>query len=195
MSAVELVVVGASMGGLEALQWILSGLAAGFPAAMAIVQHRLASVDSRLVALLRKHSALPVTEPEDRESIRAGHVYLAPADYHLLVEPGVFALSTEGPVNFARPSVDVLFESAADGYGERLLGVVLTGSNEDGAAGALAIKRRGGAVLAQDPGSAFSPVSPRAAIDRGAVAEVVVLGQMAQRITAYCCGQVATGRE
>jgi two-component system, chemotaxis family, protein-glutamate methylesterase/glutaminase len=192
MSAIEMVVMGASLGGLEALQWVLTGLPPGFPAAVAIVQHRLADIDSRLVVLLRKHSQLPVSEPEDQESIRTGHVYLAPADYHLLVEPGAFALSTEGLVNFARPSVDVLFESAADVYGERLLGVVLTGSNEDGAAGAAAIKRRGGIVLVQDPATALSPASPRATIARCAVSEVVPLEQMAGRITARCRGKAAT---
>jgi two-component system, chemotaxis family, protein-glutamate methylesterase/glutaminase len=192
MSAIEMVVMGASLGGLEALQWVLSGLSSGFPAAVAIVQHRLADVDSRLVILLRKHSHLPVSEPEDKEPIRAGHVYLAPSDYHLLVEPGTFALSTEGPVNFARPSVDVLFESAADVYGERLLGVVLTGASEDGAAGAVAIKRRGGTVLVQDPATALSPVSPRAAIERRAASEVVPLERMAARIAARCVREAAT---
>jgi two-component system chemotaxis response regulator CheB len=192
MNAIELVVIGASLGGLDALQLLLSGFPPGLPAAVAIVQHRLAGLESRLVVLLRKHSVLPVSEPEDKEPIRAGHVYLAPADYHLLVEPGMFALSTEGPVNFARPSVDALFESAADGYGERLLGVVLTGSNEDGAAGADAIKRRGGVVLVQDPDDAFSPISPRAAIERGAVDEIVILERMASTIAAYCRGQTAT---
>src|SRR5579871_4147383 len=123
--AFEIVVVGTSLGGLAALETLLAGLPGDFPLPLAIVQHRGTDAHSVLANLLRRHCVLPVKEPHDKEEIAAGRVYLAPADYHLLVEEGVFALSTEGPVQFARPSVDVLFISAADSYARGVIGVVL----------------------------------------------------------------------
>src|SRR5438046_815995 len=109
---VQLVVVGASLGGLEALRTLLGGLPPDFPAPVAVAQHRRGR-DGPLRNILQEHSALPVVEAEDKLWVETGRVYLAPPDYHLLVEPGHFALSTEGPVTYARPSIDVLFESAA----------------------------------------------------------------------------------
>lgn len=184
--SIELIVVGASLGGLDTLELILPGLPPELPAPVVIAQHRLADNDSRLAELLQNHCALPVVEPDDGESIRAGRVYLAPPDYHLLVEQGTFALSTEAPVNFARPSIDVLFESAADAYDHRVLGLVLTGASDDGVAGALAIKRRGGVVLVQEPETALSQVAPRAVVARVRIDEVVPLDRITSRLCALC---------
>src|SRR5690554_969399 len=109
----RLIVIGCSLGGLNALQVVLGGIPRGFGLPIVLVQHRGKHPDEALSRLLGAHCALPVREPQDKERIEAGHVYVAPADYHLLVERGTLALSTEAPVNYARPSIDVLFESAA----------------------------------------------------------------------------------
>jgi len=171
----DLVVMGASLGGVAALRLLLAQLPADFPAAVAIVQHRRADADSPLSDLLGAVSLLPVREPRDRERLEPGVVYLGPAGYHLLVEPGWLALSVEGPVSWARPSIDVLFESAADAYRRRVVAVLLTGSSEDGAAGMAAVARRGGLTVVEDPGSAHSPVSPAAALARTKVRHVLPL--------------------
>ena len=159
----EIVVIGASAGGLKALQALLETLPATFLLPIVIVQHRSADTADLLRPMLQRSSALPVSEPEDKQGILPGRVYLAPADYHLLVEPGHFTLSLEEPVWSARPAIDVLFESAADAYGERTIGVILTGANRDGARGLAAIKRRGGLAIVQDPATATNPAMPTAA--------------------------------
>jgi two-component system chemotaxis response regulator CheB len=163
-SAFEIVVVGTSVGGLKALQTLLSGLPDDFPVPVVIVQHRGKDSDTALCDFLGRHSRLPISEPEDKENIVPGRAYLAPRDYHLLVENGSFALSTDPAVGFARPSIDVLFESAADQYRDRTIGVVLTGANRDGARGLAAIKLRGGLALVEDPALAACPEMPEAAI-------------------------------
>ena len=186
MSAVAVVAVGASLGGLEALQSILAGLPAGLSCSITIVQHRRNEAGSRLRDLLARDSALPVIEPDGGEVLRPGHVYLAPAGYHVLIEPGRLALSTEGPVAYARPSIDVLFESAAFAYGPRAAAVALTGASADGAEGAAALARAGGRVLVQDPTSALSPIAPRAVLARVPTAEVLPLSAIAPRLAALC---------
>jgi two-component system chemotaxis response regulator CheB len=163
MESNEIVVVGTSWGGIEALEVLLRGLPATFQPPVLVVHH-LGGSAAELGALLQRYSALPVSVPNDKERILPGSVLLAPAGYHLLVEPGSVALSTDGPVQHARPSIDVLFESAADAYAEVVIGVVLTGASQDGVRGAAAIKRRGGRILVQDPAEATSPTLPRAAI-------------------------------
>ena len=185
----DLVVIGASLGGVAALRHLLAQLPAAFPAALAIVQHRRPDADSPLQQLLGAVSPLPVREPRDRERIEPGVVYLGPAGYHLLVEPGWMALSVEGPVSWARPSIDVLFESAADAYSRRLVAVLLTGSSEDGAAGVAAVARRGGLTVVEDPGSAHSPVSPAAALARTKVRHGLPL----QEIGGLLSGMVKVG--
>jgi two-component system, chemotaxis family, protein-glutamate methylesterase/glutaminase len=172
--AAELIVVGTSLGGLHALEKLLSSLPPAFPLPLAVVQHR-SPEESQLAALLQEHCALPVAEVNDKDRVVAGRVYLAPADYHLLVDAGRFALSTDQRVLHARPSIDVLFASAADAYRDRLIGVVLTGASSDGTHGALRIKQRGGRVVAQDPATAEAPLMPRAAIEAGCVDEVLTL--------------------
>lgn len=159
----ELVVIGASLGGLRALETILRALPASFPGAVAIAQHRRPDPDERLAVLLRRHCLLPLGDAQDKEPIQGGRVYLAPPDYHLLVDGDTFALSTEGPVSYARPSIDVLFETAADSFGKRVTAVVLTGANQDGARGVTIVRKRGGRVIVQDPASAECPVMPKAA--------------------------------
>ncbi len=174
-----IVVVGCSLGGASALRVLLAALPRDYPLPLAIVQHRgLDSVDL-LAPALQEVTQLEVREAEDKEPILAGHAYLAPADYHLLVEEGRFALSTDAKVLSARPSIDVLFESAADAYRERVLGVLLTGASRDGTNGALRIKRKGGMVVVQDPASAESGIMPRSAIDSCAVDRVMPLDGIA----------------
>ena len=175
----KLIVVGTSMGGLQALEIVLGSLPSTFALPMVIVQHRSKRDSDRLRMVLQRHSNIKISEPQDKEPIAAGHAYLAPSDYHLLVEDEAFALSTEGPVCAARPSIDVLFESAAEAYGESVIGVVLTGSSTDGAYGASRIKERGGMVIVQDPATAESNVMPLAAIAVCAVDATVPLDQMA----------------
>ena len=180
----ELVVIGASWGGLGALERVLGGLPANFRTPIAVAQHRSAEggAGGGLAGLLGSHSPLPVVDVEDKQPVEPGRVYLAPPDYHLLVEPDGFALSTEGAVHYSRPSIDVLFESAADVYGDRVIGVVLTGANDDGAHGLMRIRRRGGVTIAQDPATAERPEMPRAAIATGAVQHVLPLDEIAQML-------------
>jgi two-component system chemotaxis response regulator CheB len=196
-SGFDLVVIGASLGGLVALRQILAELPASFPAAVAVVQHRRPEVASTLVDLLGAASTLPVREPQDRERLSPGVVYLAPGGYHLLVEPGWLLLSVEGPVSWARPSIDVLFETAAEAYRRRLAAVLLTGSSEDGAAGIEAVARRGGLTVVEDPGSAHSSVSPAAALARTSVHHVLpvdAIGGLLCRMVPPGAAGEATGR-
>ncbi|HXI19202.1 MAG TPA: chemotaxis protein CheB [Chloroflexota bacterium] len=160
----RLITIGASLGGFSALKVVLRGLRPEFLVPVAIVQHQGAASASDLPGLLQRYCPLPVREPYDKEPIAPGNVYVAPAGYHLLVENGAFALTTEGPVLYARPSIDVLFESAAKGYGSGVIGVALTSSSEDGVLGLLAIQRRGGLVVVQDPATAEGRVLPDAAL-------------------------------
>ncbi len=180
--AFEIVVVGASTGGLKALQVLLSGLPAEFSLPMVIVQHRGKDLETGLCEFLARSSRLPVTEPEDKETIMPGRAYLAPRDYHLLIENRSFALSTDAPVSFARPSIDVLFESAADEYQNRAIGVILTGANHDGARGLAAIKAQGGLTLVEDPNTAACREMPDAAINLTNVHGILPLQHLAPRL-------------
>jgi two-component system chemotaxis response regulator CheB len=182
----RLIAIGASLGGLAAVGVLLRGLPARLGVGIVLAQHRRPDPQSRLVDLLAHDCALPVLEPEDRSLLEPDRVYLAPADYHLLVEPGVLALSIDPPVNFARPSIDVLFESVADAYGPAAIGVMLTNSNEDGAEGARAIKRAGGCVLVQDPARAESPIGPRATLALTPVDAVLDLPELAAELQRLC---------
>ena len=160
----QLIVAGASLGGFDALAALLGGLPEDFPLPLAVVQHRSIDSDELLSILLRRVCRLPIREVEDKQPMLPGTVYLAPADYHLLVERDHFALSVDARVHFARPSIDVLFESAADAYREQLVAILLSGSNEDGAQGIRSVKARGGLTVVQDPESAESARMPEAAI-------------------------------
>ena len=179
----DLVVVGASWGGLAALQAILRVLPGDFAAPMVVTQHRSArSDDTVLPMLLDANTPLTVRDAEDKDTLQRGTVLIAPPDYHLLVEQGTVALSCDEPVAFSRPSIDVCFESAADAYGARVAGIVLTGANADGAAGLAMIRRRGGLALIQDPATAERPEMPQAALDAVPDAEVVALKAMGARL-------------
>ena len=176
----EFVAIGASWGGLRALNVILPGLPEGFPAAIAIAQHRRTdSPRNTMTSLLQGGCHLPVSEVEDKTPIEPGRIYLAPPDYHLFVEKGYFSLSIDEAVQYARPSVDVLFESAADSYADRTVAVVLTGLNEDGSGGIARVKEAGGYVIVQDPTSAEKSEMPEAAIATGFADRVVALGDIA----------------
>lgn len=175
MSVAEygIVIVGTSWGGLGALRTLVGGLPAAFALPLIIVQHRHRDSTGLLASLLQPETPLPIADAEDKDELRPGHIYVAPPDYHLLVERGHIALSTDEPVRYSRPSIDVTLESAALAYGPQAVGVVLTGANADGAAGLRAIVDHGGAAAVQRPDEAESPVMPQAAID--AVPEAVVL--------------------
>jgi two-component system chemotaxis response regulator CheB len=159
----DIMMVGTSWGGLAALRSLVSGLPDSLCMAVTIIQHRHKDSDHLLRTLLQERSPLPVCEVEDKMPIEHGTVYVAPPDYHTLVEQGFFSLSTEAPVRYSRPSIDVAFGTAADSYGHRTVGVVLTGANSDGAEGLRLISDRGGLAVVQDPETAESPTMPRAA--------------------------------
>lgn len=181
-----LVAIGTSLGGLSALKTLLKCVPKDFPAAIAIVQHRHKESDQSLSAFLQQFTMLPVHEVEDKERIHPGNVYLAPANYHLLVEPGYFSLSVDDPVSYARPSIDVLLESAADAYAKRAIGVLLTGANQDGVQGLSTLKTRGGMTIVQAPDTAESPILPNAAIATVAVDFVLPLLDIAPLLVHLC---------
>lgn len=178
----EIVVVGASAGGLKALETILGALPRGFPVPIVAVQHRARDSSDAYAEVLGKGSALPVHEIEDDDRLRAPGVYLAPPDYHVLIEPGRMVLSVDEPVSYSRPSIDVLFESAADVYGARVCAVLLTGANADGAKGLVRIKQAGGYAIVQDPKTAESPEMPAAGIAKAPVDMVLPLGEIADAL-------------
>jgi two-component system, chemotaxis family, protein-glutamate methylesterase/glutaminase len=159
------VVIGVSTGGVSALKRILGALPADFPIPVLIVTHITPDSDDGLAVLLDTLCAIRVKEADEQETMSPGTVYLAPANYHLLAERGGnLALSIDPPVNFARPSVDVLFESAAEVYGPALIGVILTGAGYDGSKGLLKIKNRGGLTIVQDPADAEMDSMPGSAL-------------------------------
>jgi two-component system chemotaxis response regulator CheB len=162
----EAVVIGVSAGGFQALRAIVPALRAGFPAPVLIVQHISPNADDFLARMLDEMSYIGVKEVEEKERAMPGWAYIAPPNYHLLVEMDkTLSLSTESRVNFSRPAIDVLFESASDAWGAKLIGVVLTGANDDGSRGLKLIKSRGGLTIVQDPTEAEVPSMPRAAIE------------------------------
>jgi len=162
--AYRIVVIGTSWGGLAALRELVATLPGSFALPVVLVQHRHRQSDHVLATLLQDRAKLKVCEVEDKSPIQPGSIYVAPADYHLLIEADHFALSTEEPVRYSRPSIDVTFTSAADRYGAGTVGVVLTGANADGAAGLERIATRGGLAIVQAPETAESPAMPTAAL-------------------------------
>ena len=178
---VDLVVIGASAGGLDALRRLLSALPADLAATVLIAQHRPAEDDLHLsmAMLLARECALPVEDAWDREPLRPGMVRLAPPDYHLLVDPGpVTALSKDQAVRWSRPALDPLFESAAWVLRRRLLGIVLTGASDDGAAGARTLRSQGGELWVQDPSDALVPTMPQAALSQAGADHILTLDAM-----------------
>jgi two-component system chemotaxis response regulator CheB len=181
----KLVAIGCSWGGLAALSRVLGGLPEGLGAAVVVAQHR-AEEESALETLLGARSRLPLREADDKDALAEGHVYLAPPGYHVLVQPGRLALSTEAPVQYARPSLDVLLETAAEAYGPDCVGVVMTGASDDGAAGLAAVVRRGGTAIVQDPDEAERAEMPRAALAAAPSALVLPLERIPAAIAAAC---------
>ena len=184
----DLVVVGTSWGGLAALRTLVTGLPGTFRMAVTLVQHRHKESDHLLRTLLQEHTALEVYEIEDKMPLQQGRIYVAPPDYHTLVEPGHFSLSTEAPVRFSRPSIDLTFLTAADSYGHRTVGVVLTGANADGSAGLRRISDRGGLAIVQNPATAESPLMPTAAMKAVPRARVMELVEMTKFIASLPAG-------
>ena len=174
----DIVVVGTSWGGLAALRTLVAGLPKEFMMAVTLVQHRHKDSDQLLRVLLQERSSLEVCEVEDKMPIEHGRIYVAPPDYHTLVERGHFSLSTEAPVRYSRPSIDVTFASAADSYAHRTVGIVLTGANADGSEGLSRISERGGMAIVQDPATAESRVMPEAATRRVPRAKVMPLEEI-----------------
>jgi len=176
--SLHLVVMGASLGALEALRVVLPALPADFPAALIIVLHRNKEEISDLLRPLNAICALPVGFPVDKEPILAGRVYVAPPNYHLLIEGDHFAYSIDEPEEYARPSINVLFESAAETYGANVTGIVLTGMLRDGASGLAVIHRHGGAAVVQTPHNAVAPSMPLAALEAVPSAQVLTLSEI-----------------
>jgi two-component system, chemotaxis family, protein-glutamate methylesterase/glutaminase len=168
--AYDAVVIGASAGGLYAMIRILQPLPVDYPLPVIVVQHRSKDERNLLEEVLQQKCTVRIKQADEKELIQAGTVYFAPPDYHLLIENNsTFSLSFDPPVNYSRPSIDVLFETAANVFKENLLGIILTGANADGAKGIKKISLLGGTTIAQRPETADYPEMPRAAIKTGHV--------------------------
>jgi two-component system chemotaxis response regulator CheB len=180
----SVVAIGTSWGGLAALTKLLGDLPTDFGIPIVVVQHRSKDSEKLLVQLLQDVTDMKVGEIEDKDPLTPGMVHVAPANYHVLIEEGYASLTIEEPVRFSRPSIDVMFSSAADTYGAGAIGVVLTGANEDGARGLAHIVKRGGLALVQDPKTAEIPIMPQAAIRAVPSAEVLSLETLGPRLIA-----------
>ncbi|HZQ82415.1 MAG TPA: chemotaxis protein CheB [Gaiellaceae bacterium] len=183
----NLVTIGASWGGLDVLREVLAELPADLPAAIVVAQHR--SSESHPTAyrdLLGAVTRLRVREASDKDELENGTVFVAPPDYHLLVEEHSLALSTDEPVLYARPSIDVLLTTAAESHRERCVGVVLTGANADGAAGLKRVAELGGTAIVQDPDTAVRPEMPLAALAAVPNARVASIGELASTLLELC---------
>ena len=177
------VVIGASAGGMKALLGVLAPLSAEFRLPVVVAQHVHATQGPCFVEHLNRETSLTVKEAQDKETVQSGFVYVAPPNYHLLVERGgTLSLSIDEKVNFSRPSIDVLFESAAHAWAPGLIGVILTGANHDGAQGLRLIRELGGLTIAQDPATADYPFMPQAAIDAGAAWDVLPIAEISKRL-------------
>jgi two-component system, chemotaxis family, protein-glutamate methylesterase/glutaminase len=175
------IVVGASVGGIRAVENLLAGLPATFAAPIVVAMHRHRDSNVGLVDLIQRRSAMHVVEAHDKQALEPGTVFLAPADYHLLIDENHLALSVDEPVRYARPSVDVLFESAA-GHGAQVTAIVLTGGGVDGASGVAAIEANGGHVIVQDPNEAACSDMPLAALAVTKRSEILRIEAIALRL-------------
>ncbi|HEX5658781.1 MAG TPA: chemotaxis protein CheB [Polyangiales bacterium] len=174
----DIVVVGASAGGPEAIAAVIAQLPASFPASIFVVQHMSPTHVSRLPELLTRRGALPAEYPDHGQGIERGKIYVAPADTHLQLRPGAITVTRGAKENSHRPSIDALFRSAARSYGPRVIGVVLSGYLDGGSAGLLSVKARGGVTIVQDPSEAQVPDMPRNALERARPDHVVTLAQL-----------------
>ena len=193
----SVVAIGTSWGGLAALTKLLGDLPTDFGIPIVVVQHRSKDSEKLLVQLLQDATDMKVGEIEDKDPLTPGMVHVAPANYHVLIEEGYASLTIEEPVRFSRPSIDVMFSSAADTYGAGAIGVVLTGANEDGARGLAHIVKRGGLALVQDPKTAEIPIMPQAAIRAVPSAEVLSLETLGPRLIALnrAGAKIVAGRD
>lgn len=181
-----IVAIGCSMGGTNALKTVLAGLPLSFPMAIVITQHVLPSETSILAKLLQQDCALVVKEAEEGESIKVGYVYVAPSNYHLLVEENMtLSLSSEERQSYARPSIDVMFDSVANASGTKAIGVILTGGNADGAEGLATIRKAGGYAIIEDPNTANTPFMPNAALTKAGADEVLSVEQIPFELVKY----------
>lgn len=181
------VVIGASAGGLAAMTEVLKNLKPSFCLPVLLVQHISPNVESYLAGHFSNRSSLKVKEADDKDPIQRGNLYIAPPNYHMMVDfDRTIALSVEPPVNFSRPSIDVLFESAAYHYGNELIGIVLTGANSDGAEGLAKIKQRGGLTIVQSPESSEAQVMPEAAIEAVDVDHILPLDEIGLLLNEIC---------
>jgi two-component system chemotaxis response regulator CheB len=179
----QVIVIGGSAGAMMALVELLPDFPADFPVPIVIAVHLHPRQDNAHIERLAEHCALRVKEADEKESIQAGAIYLAPPNYHLLIENDrTFSLSIDERVNYARPSIDVLFETAAHVYGPQTIGVVLTGANNDGANGLRLIKERGGLAIVQDPRMAESAFMPRAALETTPVDHVLAVPEIGKML-------------
>ena len=189
-----IVVVGASWGGLQALTTLVSGFPKDFPLPLVLIQHRSKDSTGALAELLQDASKLCVCEVEDKAPVVPGHVHIAPPDYHLLIDGGFFALTTEAPYRYSRPSIDITFESAAFAYGKATIGVVLTGANQDGSDGLRRIMSLGGTAIIQDPATAESPTMPKAALAAVPTATVLPIEGIAPHLAKLVAKRLAGDR-
>jgi len=184
----DIVAIGASAGGLSALMEVLAPIPQEFPSSILIVQHLHPQRKSLLAPLLANKTSLHVKQAEHGEPLLPGVAYIAPPDEHLLVGPGKVQLVHSQLVHFSRPSIDLLFESVAGTYGSRCIGVVLTGSGRDGAAGTRAIKEAGGTTIVQDPGHSEFRIMPDAAVATGCVDLVLPVTEIGETLAQLCSG-------
>ncbi|HVT06826.1 MAG TPA: chemotaxis protein CheB [Polyangia bacterium] len=191
-AGIDAVVIGGSSGALEALATVLPALPATSAVPIVIVVHLPPDRPSHLAAVLGARTVLRVREAEDKEPLAPGVIYVGPPNYHLLIERGgTFALSADDLLHFSRPSIDVLFESAADAYGSRVAGVLLSGANADGADGLATIRRAGGVAITQSPEAALVRTMPEAAIARARPDYVLGLPEMAELISRLTVSRTA----
>ena len=185
--AFKAIVIGTSAGGLSALSTLLEKLPPSYHLPIIIVQHRAKDQKSLLEEVLQPKCKIKIKQADEKEKIEKGVVYIAPPDYHLLIENDLtFSLSCDELVSYSRPSIDVLFESAALAYRETLIGIILTGASNDGASGLQTIKKYGGLTIAQSPAEAQFPRMPGAAIEKGAAMLILTLNEIQEKILDHC---------
>jgi two-component system chemotaxis response regulator CheB len=189
----DIVVIGASAGGVMALTELFAALPATLPASIGVVLHR-STIPGELANVLRRKSALPVVEPKNSGPLKSGVIYLAPPDHHLLFDPHGVAIQRGPKEHATRPAIDPLFRSAAASYGERVVGILLTGCGEDGVSGLIAISERSGVTLAQDPEDAYMPYMPLNALRFDEVEGVFALRDMASAVSALAEGRPVAAR-
>ncbi len=189
MNQFDIVAIGASAGGLKALSEVLSGLPAELPVPILIVQHLDPRHKSLMAEILQRHCKMKVKEAVHDETIQKSIIYIAPPNKHMLVSDGKIALTSSAFVHFTRPSIDLLFESVAADFGDRAIGVILTGTGRDGSMGIKAIKERGGTTIAQDEATSEHFGMPQAAISTGAIDFILPLQDIPPAITALISGE------